>query len=162
MQSAPIPKDEKERLKKLFEMSILDTEPEERFDVITRDVIRVFNVPISTITIIDEKREWYKSCQGLEVKEAPRAGSFCAHALLSRDVFIVEDTLKDDRFKHNPMVVNPPHIRFYAGAALRSEDGINIGVFCVKDTKPRSFSNQEVGMLLDFAARAEAELKKSK
>jgi|SRR3989338_1312286 len=162
MQSAPIPKDEKERLKKLFEMSILDTEPEERFDVITRDVIRVFNVPISTITIIDEKREWYKSCQGLEVKEAPRAVSFCAHAMLSRDVFIVEDTLKDDRFKDNPMVVNPPHIRFYAGAALRSEDGINIGVFCVKDTKPRSFSNQEVGMLLDFAARAEAELKKSK
>src|SRR3989344_1608507 len=88
MQSAPIPKDEKERLKKLFEMSILDTEPEERFDVITRDVIRVFNVPISTITIIDEKREWYKSCQGLEVKEAPRAVSFCAHAMLSRDVFM--------------------------------------------------------------------------
>lgn len=160
MQPAHIPKNETERLKKVIELGILDTKPEERFDQITREAIKAFNVPICTITIMDEKREWYKSCQGLETKEASRAISFCAHAMLSRDLFIVEDTLKDDRFKDNPMVVGKPFIRFYAGKSLYSYDGINIGVFCIKDVKPQSLNVQEVSLLIDFAKRAEAELNK--
>jgi GAF domain-containing protein len=158
MQSAPMQDNEKERLEKIKELGILDTEPEERFDMITRDALKEFKVPISTVTIIDENREWYKSCQGLDVKEMPRDLSFCAHAMLSNDIFIIEDTLKDDRFKDNPMVVDNPHVRFYAGISLHNKEGIAIGVFCIKDTKPRVFSANEMGLLINFAARAENEL----
>src|SRR3989344_5209174 len=155
MQSAPIPKNEKERLQKIRELGILDTEPEERFEAITREAIKAFHVPIATITIMDENREWYKSCQGLDVEEVPRSVSFCAHAMLSRNLFCIEDTLKDDRFKDNPMVVGKPYIRFYAGVSLYSKDDMNIGIFCIKDTKPRRLSVKETGMLIDFASRAE-------
>jgi len=161
MRSASLPKNERERLKKVMELGILDTEPEERFDVITKEATEVFKVPISTITIIDEEREWYKSCQGLETNEVPRGISFCAHAMLSRDIFIIEDALRDDRFKDNPMVVGPPYIRFYAGCSLYSKDGISIGVFCIKDIKPRKLSAKEVTLLMEFAERAEKELDKN-
>lgn len=143
MQTAPIPQNEKERLQKVMELGLLDSEQEERFDTITKEATKTFNVPISTITIVDEDREWYKSCQGLDIKEAPRAVSFCAYAMMTRDIFIVEDTLKDERFKDNPMVIGKPYIRFYAGASLYSPDGINIGIFCIKDTKPKNFLRQK-------------------
>ncbi|MEK7582049.1 MAG: GAF domain-containing protein, partial [Patescibacteria group bacterium] len=125
MQPVQIPQNEKERLQKIMELGILDTKQEERFDVITREATKSFNVPISTITIVDENREWFKSCQGLDVKEMPRESSFCAHAMLSRNVFVVIDTLKDDRFKDNPQVTDKPYIRFYAGVSLYSKEGIN-------------------------------------
>ncbi|MFA6006312.1 MAG: GAF domain-containing protein [Candidatus Paceibacterota bacterium] len=159
MQSAPLPENEEERLKKVIELGILDTEPEERFDAITRDAIKAFDVPISTITIMDSNREWYKSCQGVDVKEMPREVSFCAHAMLAKDTFIVEDTLLDDRFKDNPMVTGKPYIRFYAGVALK-KDGLTVGVFCIKDTKPRKLTVEDVARLIVFAERAEAELNK--
>ena len=73
---------------------------------------------------------------------------------------MVEDTLKDERFKDNPMVVGKPYIRFYAGVALHDQAGISIGIFCIKDTKPRSLSPGELSMLLDFAVRAEKELRR--
>ena len=140
MQSAPIPADEEKRLEAVHRMAILDTAPEERFDTLTKEAVAKLHVPISTITILDAKREWFKSCQGVDNKENNREISFCAHALLAKDVFIVEDTFEDPRFADNPMVVNAPYIRFYAGIALL--DHITeqpVGVFCVKDTKPRKF-----------------------
>lgn len=161
MQLAPIPPNEEERLNKIKELNILDTEPEERFDSITKRAVEEFEVPISTITIIDKDREWYKSCQGLDVKDAPRSISFCAHAMLSKEVFIIEDTLKDDRFKDNPMVINKPHIRFYAGVALHDKNGIVVGVFCIKDTKPRQLSTARIARLMEFASQAETELNKT-
>lgn len=158
MRAAELPHNETERLKKVKALGLLDTAPEERFDVITREALQAFNVPISTITIIDEKREWYKSCQGVNTKEVPREISFCAHAMLSRHVFIVEDTLKDPRFADNPMVVGKPHIRFYAGVSLYDKAGVPIGVFCIKDIKPRKLSPAQVVTLLQFANRATQEL----
>ncbi len=94
MRKAPIPPFEKDRLCAVQGLNILDTENEERFDRITRKATTEFSVPVSTITIIDKDREWYKSVQGLEQREAPRATSFCGHALLHHDIYIVEDTLK--------------------------------------------------------------------
>lgn len=160
MQAAPLPHDEADRLKKVHALGLLDTKPEERFDAITREALEVFQVPISTITIMDEKREWYKSCQGLSTKEAPREISFCAHAMLSRQICIVEDTLEDLRFVDNPMVTGEPHIRFYAGVALYSKNGAQTGIFCIKDTKPRKLSAEQVMLLLEFSKRAAAELDK--
>ena len=152
MQSAPIPPNEKERLEKIKELGILNSEHEERFDAITREAAKEFHVPISTITIIDEKREWYKSCQGLDIIEAPREASLCAHAMLSRNIFVVEDTLKDERFRDNPVVIGKPYIRFYAGVSLYCKDGIHLGVFCIKDTKPRKLSVKEMARLMGYAA----------
>lgn len=161
MQAAPLPKEEKERLEAVHRMGILDTAPEERFDNLTKEAIVRLGVQMSTITILDKAREWYKSEQGMNKKEGDRSTSFCGHALLAKDIFVVEDTLKDERFADNPMVVGPPYIRFYAGIALIDhKTGHSIGVFCVKDTKPRQFSLKEMGVLSDLAARAEEELNK--
>lgn len=161
MINAPTPENEEERLAAVHEHAILDTKPEERFDKLTREAVKKFGVPISMISIIDASREWYKSCQGLDIKEGDRKISFCGHALLAENVFIIEDTLQDQRFVDNPMVVGFPFIRFYAGVALRDQKTkLPIGVFCIKDTKPRKLSVEEVGSLLSFAERAERELNK--
>jgi len=159
MKYSPIPKNEDERLKAVYNLSILDTGKEERFDHITKEAIEKLNVPISTITILDKDREWFKSCQGLDNKEGDRAISFCGHALLASDIFIVEDTLKDSRFKDNPMVIGKPYVRFYAGISLSDNiSNLRVGVFCIKDIKPRKLGVEEINILIDLANRAEREL----
>lgn len=161
MQNAPIPSDEDKRMEAVHQMAILDTKPEERFDVITREAVGKLKVPISTVSILDSNREWFKSCVGVDQKEGNRAVSFCGHALLATNLFIVEDTLKDPRFADNPMVINPPFIRFYAGIAIFDHKTRQpIGVFCVKDIKPRKLNGAEMTILLDLAERAEKELNK--
>lgn len=162
MQAAPIPRNEKERLAALLELKILDTKPEHRFDVITKEALARFKVPIATISIIDSDREWFKSCQGLDVRQGPRSTSFCGHVMSSNYIFIIEDTLLDPRFADNPQVIGKPFIRFYAGVALRNKKrDMPVGVFCIKDTKPREFSRTDIADLLEFANRAEEELNKT-
>jgi GAF domain-containing protein len=159
MQTAPIPSNEKERLEAVHRLAILDTEPEPRFDALTKEAVEKLKVPMSMVSILDSNREWFKSCVGWEKTEGSRDVSFCGHALLARDLFIIEDTLKDERFADNPMVVGEPFIRFYAGVALFDLDTKQpIGVFCVKDKKPREFSLDEITILIDLANRAEKEL----
>ncbi len=161
MQLAPIPGDEDKRIEAVHKMAILDTKPEERFDRLTKEAVEKLHVPISTITILDSDREWFKSCQGLDEREGRREISFCGHALLASSLFIVEDTLQDPRFADNPMVTGKPGIRFYAGIALFDHTtGQPVGVLCVKDTKPRQFGLEETSLLMDLAARAEEELNK--
>lgn len=163
MLKAPIPKNEVERLQAVKKLGILDTAPEERFDRFTKEATIKFQVPISTISIIDKDRVWYKSTYGQAEKESNRADSFCGHAMFSEFVFIVEDTLKDPRFADNPNVINKPHIRFYAGVALHERESRQVvGVFCVKDVKPRQFSAEQIADLLDMAGQVERELNISK
>src|SRR3989344_3752535 len=121
MPPALIPEDEKDRLNAVRSLNILDTPPEERFDILTREAVEKFQVPISTISIIDADREWFKSCQGVKTREGARAISFCGHALLSRYILIVENTLNDPRFADNPAVVGEPYIKFYAGMELTNK-----------------------------------------
>jgi len=159
MQKAPIPQNENERLAELKAMNILDTSPEERFDRITRIATQLFNVPISTITLIDSKREWFKSCQGLSEKEGDRAVSFCGHAVVEeKDVFIIPDASKDPRFADNPMVTGEPFVRLYAGVPLSGPNGYHVGVFCIKDKKIRTLTDAEIQSLRDLATWAELEL----
>lgn len=158
MIKAPIPQDDKKRVEAVHAMNILDTPPEERFDRITRLAVRLFNVPISTITIVNSDREWFKSCQGLPVRQGERAISFCGHAMLSDDIFLIPDALKDERFKDNPMVVGEPYIRFYAGVALFDAKGNRVGTFCIKDRKPRTMSKEDARALKDLAVWVELEL----
>ena len=161
MLEAPIPVNEKERMEAVHRMALLDSKPEERFDVLTRKAVELLHVPISMVTIMDSYREWYKSCTGLNQKEGQRVVSFCGHALLAKNLFIVEDTLEDDRFKDNPMVTNFPFIRFYAGVALFDhKTHLPIGVFCVKGTEPKKLNADEISTLIDLASQAEKELNK--
>lgn len=143
MQSAPIPGDETLRLNSLQVLRILDTAPETRFDRITHIARRMFRVPISLISLVDKDRQWFKSCQGLAVTETPRAISFCGHAILDEKVFVVEDTHLDNRFADNPLVVDPPRIRFYAGAPIHAPSGQRIGTLCLIDQEPRTFSDED-------------------
>ncbi len=158
----PIYENEEERLKAVQRLGILDTEPDPKFDSITKEATEKLDMPISTISILDKDREWYKSCQGITNKEGPREIAFCSWALLSKDVFIVEDTLLDPRFKTNPYVIGKPYIRFYAGMAINDAvSGLPIGVFCVKDIKPRNLTMEELGIMFELAQRVEKLINKA-
>lgn len=158
MKKAPIPKNELQRLKSLYALGLLDTKPEKRFDLITKLATKIFNVPISTLTLVDAKREWFKSCVGLTNREGERAISFCGHAVVDGEAFIIEDATKDPRFADNPMVVGKPYIRFYAGVPIVSRDGQKIGVFCIKDIKPKKLSKDETEILKGLASWAQQEI----
>lgn len=159
MKKAPIPETEADRLRAVQGLNILDTPPDERFDNITKQATNRFKVPISTISIIDKDREWYKSCQGLDHQSGRRDISFCGHALLQEDTLILEDTLDDPRFADNPMVVGPPYIRFYAGKSLYEHDSNQpVGVLCIKDHQPRKMSTQDIADFLDLANQAEEQI----
>ena len=158
MLTAPIPANEEQRLDALRSLNVLDSPPEERFDRITRVATYIFKVPISTVTLVDSDREWFKSCQGLPAKEGERAISFCGHAMLAPDIFIIPDAKADPRFSDNPMVVGSPFIRFYAGVPLSSAEGFRIGTFCIKDHVARELKNEEIKVLKALASWAELEL----
>ncbi|MGA7245799.1 MAG: GAF domain-containing protein, partial [Terracidiphilus sp.] len=157
MQPPAFPSDESSRIEALLALNILDTQPEERFDRLTRLAKRVFNVPYSTISMIDSHRQWFKSIQGLTLCQTSRDISFCAHAILYDDILYVENALKDERFHDNPVVVGDPKIRFYAGCSL-DVNGFKMGTFCVFDKKPRQFTAEDRQLLKDLAVLAEREL----
>jgi phosphoribosyl 1,2-cyclic phosphodiesterase/DNA-binding response OmpR family regulator len=147
---ASTPEDEERRLASLRELRILDTEPEERFDRITRLAAAVFDVPIALVSLVDKDRQWFKSCYGITATETSREVSFCAHVVFNRQAMFVSDTLLDPRFGDNPMVVNEPRVRFYAGCPLILADGSCVGTLCLVDTRPRSLEGRDVGLLRDL------------
>ena len=144
----------------MYKLDLLDTPPEQRFDSITRKVKRYFDVSIALISIIDKDRQWFLSRQGLEAKQTPRDISFCGHAINQQEIFHVADTFLDDRFVDNPLVTDEPHIRFYAGAPLRSSDGYPLGTLCIIDQVPRDLLANDLVVLREFASMVEAELVK--
>ncbi|MBC7880102.1 MAG: GAF domain-containing protein [Anaerolineae bacterium] len=153
------PDNEQHRLAILRSINILDTPIEERFERVTRLVSRVLCVPIAAISLVDDSRQWFKSIRGYDVKETARNHSFCAHAILGQETFIVEDTTLDERFSENPFVVNPPSIRFYAGYPLCISKGANVGTLCVYDVVPRALGSEDLQFLEDMAASVTNELK---
>jgi diguanylate cyclase (GGDEF)-like protein len=159
MMPAPLPSNERQRIATLRSLKILDTPPEERFDRVTRLARRVFNVPIALVSLVDEERQWFKSCQGLEVSETPRGISFCGHAIMRDDPLIVPDALEDERFQDNPMVTGTPNIRFYAGYPLNAPDGSKLGSLCIIDRKPRRVSSEDVNALATLGRLIESELR---
>lgn len=149
---APIPGDEAERLAALRRRYILDTPPEAALDRITALTARLFSVPISLITLVDEARQWFKSAFGLDLRETPREFSFCSHTILCDDVMVIPDALSDSRFRENPLVVGPPRMRFYAGAPLKAPEGCHLGTLCIIDTHPREgLSAEQKGLLSGLA-----------
>ena len=135
--TAPIPENEKKRLKVLWQYEVLDTVPEEVFDDLTELAARICEAPIALISLVDEKRQWFKAKVGVSLSETSRDISFCAYAITQSDLFIVPDATQDKRFANNPMVTSEPKIRFYAGAPLITPDGHALGTLCVIDKVPR-------------------------
>lgn len=135
--SSPILQNEKKRLKVLWQYEVLDTVPEELFDDLTELAARICEAPIALISLVDEKRQWFKSKVGTDVKETSRDVSFCAHAIKQSELFIVRDAAQDPRFANNPLVTSDPKIRFYAGAPLITPDGYALGTLCIIDKVPR-------------------------
>ncbi|MBF5041560.1 PAS domain S-box protein [Aggregicoccus sp. 17bor-14] len=158
MLEAPLPLDEPKRLRALHALGLLDTPPEERFERIVRMTREVLDVPIALVSLVDAERQWFKARCGLEATETPRRISFCAHAILSSELFLVPDTLADVRFRDNPLVTGAPHARFYAGQPLHAPDGSRVGTLCVLDTQPRRLTDRERRQLADLGAWAEGEL----
>lgn len=156
--NAPLPPNERQRLQVLRSYAILDTPHEAAFDRITRLVARLLKVPMATVTLVDEGRQWFKSSYGLQFQETSRELSFCGHAILGDEMMVVADATRDERFQNNALVTGDPHIRFYAGAQLTSADGFNLGTLCALDTLPREFTDEERKILRDLAAIATDEL----
>jgi phosphoribosyl 1,2-cyclic phosphodiesterase/CheY-like chemotaxis protein len=155
---AVIPHDEERRIASLQDLRILDTGPEERFDRITRLAAALFNVPIALVSLVDENRQWFKSRHGLSAKETSRDIAFCAHVVYSREPMIVSDTFQDTRFADNPLVIDGPRIRFYAGYPLVLDDGSCVGSLCLIDTRPRSLEGADLARWADLANLAVREL----
>lgn len=147
MTPAPLPANENERLRALRELLLLDTPPEERYDRLARFAAEQLDMPIALLTLVDGQRQWFKSRVGVDVIETPRDISFCGHAIMSNELFVVEDARRDPRFSDNPVVVGAPYVRFYAGAPLSSPSGHHVGTLCVIDTVPRTLGPVELSIL---------------
>lgn len=158
MDKPQLPDNEEQRLRTLHSLKVLDTAPEERFDRLTRLAQHVFDMPVALVSLVDENRQWFKSCQGLDAEQTSRSVSFCGHAILGDSAFVIEDAKADPRFADNPLVTGPPHVRFYAGYPISYLDGSKLGTLCLIDHQPRQFTERDQLILEDIAKIAEAEL----
>ena len=144
MKISPLPENEKDRLQAIRSYHILDTEAELDFDGIVELAAQLCDTPISLITLIDERRQWFKAKTGLDIKETHRNLSFCAHAIHMNDIMVVGDASQDERFLDNPLVTGDPYIRFYAGMPLITSEGYKLGTLAVLDRKPKDLNEQQL------------------
>lgn len=142
-----MPMNETARVAALQKYAILDSDPEQGFDDLVLLASYVCRTPIALISLVDENRQWFKSKVGVSISETAREVAFCSTAILQPDVLVVPDTLQDERFRNNPLVVSEPRIRFYAGAPLITEDGYALGTLCVVDRTPRELSPDQKEVL---------------
>lgn len=142
---------EQARIKALYSYNLLDTPPDGSFDKMTKLAAKLFNIPIAIITLVDTDRIWFKSKHGLTIDQIAREPGLCASAILSNDIYIVEDARNDPRTLANPLVAGEFGLQFYAAAPLRTPDGHNLGTFCVLDQHKRYFNSDQQEALLLFA-----------
>ncbi len=151
MKKAPIPYNEQQRLKDLYTFNILDSQQEEDYDDLVQLVSDICNCPMATITFIDKDRQWFKATKNIEATQGDRGDSFCAHAILEKEILLVEDASRDERFFDNPDVISGMKIAFYAGAPIVSPNGYALGSVCAIDRVPRKLTDQQVVALQRIA-----------
>jgi two-component sensor histidine kinase len=149
---------EKDRLAALRSYRVLDTSPEPAFDDLVRLAARACQTPMALISLIDERRQWFKAEVGLGVRETPLDRSICLSAMLLPGLTIVPDLTEAPRFARNPLVTGEPHLRFYAGAVLRTPDGVPLGALCVLDCVPRDLTEEQASTLTALARQVMSQL----
>jgi len=150
---------ETRRLARLRDMEILDSLPEEAYEDIALLASHICRTPIALVSLLDEKRQWFKAKVGMEASETPRSWSFCEHAIQKPgELMVVSDARNDSRFADNPLVNAAPHIRFYAGAPLVTEDGTALGTLCVIDVLPRELDPDQQAALRALARQVMARM----
>jgi GAF domain-containing protein len=142
---------ETERIGELKKYGILDTPTEADFDEITSLAAKIFNVPVAIITMVDTDRIWFKSSYGLDAEQISRDPGLCSSAIMSEEIYIVEDARVDSRTLANPLVAGAMGLQFYAAAPLRTQSGYNLGNICIIDKSPRSMTGKEISMLLQLS-----------
>lgn len=155
----PVLRDEAARLRAVGRTGLLDTAAEPAFDRITWLAAVIAGTPVSLLSLLTTRRQWFKSRQGTEATESPRQWAICNHVILGNGLVMVEDTREDVRFRGNPLVHGKPHIRFYAGCPLRSPDGLPVGTLCVIDSAPRRLDDTQQESLRALAEIAEDEIR---
>ncbi len=158
MKKPDIPQNEDARLRSLATLNILDTPAEERFDRIVRMTMRMFDIPVAFISLIDADRQWFKASIGLEFSEIPREHSICAHAILGDDIFMLADAAADHRFADGPLVLSDTGARFYASCPLKLANGNTVGSLCLIDHHSRTLDDDQISILRDLAGMVEREL----
>ncbi len=159
MQIAPMPENEAQRLAELRAYEVLDTLPEQAYDDITYLASRVCDTPIALVSLVDAERQWFKSRVGLDATETSRDLAFCAHAINTpEELFVVPDATADGRFADNPLVLDDPSVRFYAGAPLVTGSGSALGTICVIDTEPRNLDPRQAEALRALSRQVIAQL----
>ena len=153
--------DEEARLKALRALDVLDTPPEAEFDAIAAGARHIFGCKFAFVSLIDVDRQWFKAACGLPASETPREVSFCTHTVAADDLLVIPDTHQDERFAHNPMVVEAPFVRFYAGVPLRmsvpgGDVALPIGTLCVADDEPQDPTRDKLEILAGMARVVEA------
>lgn len=145
----PIPSNEADRFPALHDFALHDTPPDPVFDRLARRAAELLGAPLALISLIDETRQWLRSRIGARLAEIPREPAFCAHAIMREDILVIHAATHDARFRHNPLVANPAHVRFCAGTA----EGLAVGALSVMDRMPRGgISAKQTQALRDLAA----------
>ncbi len=153
---AAAPANEAERIARLHQLALLDSPPEQAFDEIVQLAAMICKVPIAVVSLVDERRQWFKAVTGLDASETSRDLAFCAHAILAPDeVMVVEDATLDPRFADNDLVIGEPGIRFYAGAPLKVDANIALGTLCIIDREPRRHDREQIQVLQLLARQVE-------
>ena len=148
---------EERRLAALARYDVMDTPREPAFDEVAALAAKLCDVPIAVVNLIGHGRQFFKAEVGLGVRETPLESSFCAKAILEEDFLLVPDATQDPRFDCNPLVVGEPHLRFYAGAILKTEEGLPIGTLCVLDHRPRQLTDVQQAALRVLARQVMAQ-----
>jgi GAF domain-containing protein len=147
-----------DRIKELSGYDILETAEDQTFDDLTLLASRICQVPVALISLVNKERVWFKSRVGTATTDIPRDLSFCTHAIMEPNLFVVPDALADDRFSNNPLVREGPQYRFYAGMPLRTAQGHAIGTLCVLDYVPRTLTTEQHDALRVLARQVMKEL----
>ncbi|HMJ47725.1 MAG TPA: GAF domain-containing protein [Ferruginibacter sp.] len=142
---------EAQRIENLYKYEILDTPADGDFDEITSLAAKIFNVPVAIITLVDTDRIWFKSSYGLNVDQISRDPGLCSSAIISDDIYVVENARVDPRTLANPLVAGVMGLQFYAAAPLKSKEGFNLGTLCIIDKAPRKLEAKESLMLLQLS-----------
>ena len=156
----PLPGREHARLTALRATGLVDSEAEAVFDRLTWLATQVTGCPVALLSLVTARRQWLKSRVGFALPETAREDAFCSHTIAGKGPLVVPDTLLDPRFRHNPLVVGEPHVRFYAGFPLIDREGFKLGALCVMDSEPRRLREREMRALEELTAIAAEEIRR--